>query len=164
MLNGALIALTSFWRLTCSTSLWVPFLVGRPKSQNLENLGSRRVGFDSYWDQGYQPKTPRFWGLSRVSEIFGFFHLLRFADWHALLLYEIHFWWVEARFGKTVPVNRVKDAHDYVVLPFESQHRHTEKRTKETIKWHSHFMSLASHLPISKYDKFWIWNVFVMIL
>ena len=50
------------------------------------------------------------------------------------VLYEIHFWWVEACFGKTVPVNRVKDAHDYVVLPFELQHRHTEKRTKETIK------------------------------
>ena len=74
------------------------------------------------------------------------------------------FWWVEARFGNTFPVNRVKNAHDHVVPPCEWQHCHTEKRTKETIKWHSHFMSLASHLPISKYDKFWIWNVTLYLL
>ena len=62
-------------------------------------------------------------------------------------------WWVEARFGKTVPVNRVKDAHDHVVRPCESHHCHTEKRTKESIKWHSHLMALASHLSIFRYDK-----------
>ena len=49
------------------------------------------------------------------------------------VLYEIHFWWVEARFGKSVQVNRVKDAYDHVVPPCESQHHHTEKRTKETL-------------------------------
>ena len=62
-------------------------------------------------------------------------------------------WWVEARFGKTVPVNRVKGAHDHVVPPCELQHPHTEKRTKKAIKCHSHLMGLGSHLSIFKYDE-----------
>jgi hypothetical protein len=68
------------------------------------------------------------------------------------VLYEIHLWWVKACFGKTVPVNRVKDAHDHFVPLYDSQHSHTEKRTKETIKCHSHLMALAYHLSIFRYE------------